>query len=277
MLPDFRHDNLLDDSDVKKVTTRIKSRVNKLNLLVDGCELIYLIAPSAISVYPELVPEEVAVQGEGKSKLDQTFELLEAAGATVIDVRDTFEAHKNDAIPLYYNYDSHWTEYGAYLAYVELFNYISEKYPDAAPRKFNDFDWTWSYCCLGDMPFYLSIDDSDSVSEYSVLRTMNFETSPVIKAIERYSLENSLAFRSYSEEMMDGNTYVTERENLPDLYVCRNSYSMQMYDLIPERGNTTYMHTCFSETFNIAKISEAQPDYVIYIISEWDINEILEG
>lgn len=275
MLPDFTHTNLIDEGNVGTITQRIKTRAAQLKALSDGCELIYLIAPSVITAYPELVPPEVATQGEGKSKLDQTIEILESAGAKVIDVRDTFEAHKNDAIPLYYNYDSHWTEYGAYLAYVELFNYISEKYPAAAPRKFNEFNWTWSQCTLGDMPYYFCVKDSDSVSEYSVLRTMNFETSPIIEAIERYTVENSLAFRSYSDEMNDGGTYATEREDLPNLYVFRSSYGMQMYDLIPERGNNTFMHTCFYYTFNLSKIVKTEPDYVIYIISEWDIDEIL--
>jgi len=275
MVPYFANTNLLDDAAADTISVRIKNRADQLKTLADGCEIIYLIAPSVITTYPEVVPESVAVKGEGKSKLDQTFELLRNAGVKVIDVRDTFKAHKNDALPLYYNFDSHWTEYGAYLAYVELFNYISEKFPAAAPRKFDEFNWTESYFTLGDMPYYFTVDGADLVSEYSVLRTMNFETSPVIKAIRRYTKSNSLAMRSCSDEMLNGKTYRTNRSELPNLYVIRNSYGMQMYDLIPERGNTTVMNPCFTYTYNLANITRNDPDYVIYIISEWDIDEIL--
>ena len=81
--------------------------------------------------------------------------------------------------------------------------------------------------------------------------------------------------RSCSDEMLNGKTYRTNRSELPNLYVIRNSYGMQMYDLIPERGNTTVMNPCFTYTYNLANITRNDPDYVIYIISEWDIDEIL--
>ena len=274
MLPDFTHTNLLDEETASDITKRIATRVNQLKAVANGCELIYLIAPSVITTYPEIVPPEVATQGEGKSKLDQAIEILEGAGAKVIDVRDSFAAHKNDELPLYYNYDSHWSEYGAYLAYVELFNYISEKYPAAAPRKFDEFNWTWNYYTRGDMPYYFGVCTGGTVYEHAVLREMNFETSPIISEIKRYTKKNSLAFNSYSDEMMDGGTYETGREDLPNLYVYRSSYGMQMYDLIPERGNNTTMHTCFYYTFNLSKIVKTNPNYVIFVISEWDIDEL---
>ena len=277
MLPDFTHTNLLDEKTANTVAKRVADRIKKINAFSKGCEMIFLIAPSVITTYPELVPEEIAVQGEGQSRLDQMIEILEGAGAKVIDVRDTFEKHKNDALPLYYNFDSHWSEYGAYLAYVELFNYISEKYPAAAPRKFSEFNWTFNYSKLGDMLYYFCIDNGDNVAEYAVRRTRNFKTSSVIEAIQTYKRSDAMAFRAYSYEVVNGKTYNTDREELPNLYVFRNSYGTQMFDLIPERGNTTVMNACFGYSFNLASITKINPNYVIYIVSEWDIHELINN
>lgn len=75
-----------------------------------------MLAPSAATVYPEEVPAGAPLLDEN-AYLDQTFAELEAAGAAVLDVRDTLAAHKEEY--LYYRTDHHWTTLGAYYAYTD--------------------------------------------------------------------------------------------------------------------------------------------------------------
>lgn len=277
MIPDFEHTNLLSDQQKEKVTEKIRGRVEKLAEIGDGCELIYLLAPASMTIYPELVPDTID-HAEGESRYDQVKEVLTAAGATVIDLRDTFKAHKNDALPLYYDYDSHWTEYGAYIAYVQLYDYISDRYPAAAPRKFSEFSWDWAYYTRGDMPWYFDVDQGGLVYEYTFKRTMNFEGVPeFLKNMSRFKLKNSVSYPAYADEISASGTYKTGNAELPDIYVFRNSYGAAVWDLLIERSNKAVFNTMFSYTFNLAQIKQADPDYVIYVVTEWELNNIYDN
>ena len=277
MIPDFEHTNLLDEATLASLRDRYASRVETLKTMGDGCEMIVLLIPSAMTVYPELVPAETATPGTGDSRFDQVAKALTDAGVTVIDVRETFAEHKNDSLPLYYRYDSHWADYGSYLAYVELFDYISDRYPAAVPRTFAEFDWNWGEYTGGDMLYYFDIDHGGLVYEPTYVRKMNFNAIPAVKALLRYKESDSLAYRSYSDEVVTGKTYTTNRPELPDLYVFRNSYGAGIYDLILERSDKVTFNPTFSYTYNIAQIKKTEPDYVVYIMSEWDLGNIIDN
>ncbi|MBR5445502.1 MAG: hypothetical protein IKV57_05240 [Clostridia bacterium] len=276
-IPDFEHTNLMSDKVVADVTARYADRVEKLKTIDDGCELIYLMIPAAMTVYPELVPEEVATPGAGQSRFDQLAEALTNAGATVIDMRETFSERKNDALPLYCNNDSHWADYGAYIAYVELFDYISDRYPEAAPRKFDEFKWEWDYYTRGDMPWYNDLDQGGKIYEYCCVRSLNFDAHPAVRALTRYPKKWSLAWSEHSSEIQNGNNYNTHRDELPDVMVLRNSYGVYMYDMIVERSDKAFMMPTFSYAFNFAQIKKNAPDYVIYILTEWDFHQIIDN
>ena len=275
MIPDFTHTNRLSQDVVKSITDRYTERVNKLKTVGDGCEMVFVLVPASMTVYPELVPEEVAKPGTGDSRFDQVADALTAAGATVIDMRDTFSKRKNDALPLYFQNDSHWTDYGAYLAYVDLFTHIAEKYPDASPKTFDAFEWQWGYYTRGDMPWYFDIDQGGKVYEYTFQRIGKLDT-PAANAIERFPTKNwSLAYAAFSGEIQGGGTYHTDRATLPDIMVMRNSYGAYLYDLLVDASDSAYMMPSFSYTFNFAQIQKNDPDYLIYVLSEWDFQGII--
>lgn len=277
MLPDYMGTNLLDDATLNEITERYSGRVEKLATQVgDGCELICVLVPSSMTTYPEMVPD-IYKKASGKTKFDQAKEALEKAGVTVIDMRETFKAHKNDSLPLYYRQDSHWADYGAYLAYVDLFDYISDRYPEAAPRKFNEFEWEWKYYTGGDMAYYFGLDEVEGGTcfEYTYQRFMKFDLPQQMSGLKRYKRQNSLGYSSYGDVIINGGSFKTERPELPDVFVYRNSYGSQMFDIIAERCNTSYFNPMFTYSFNLAQITKAEPDYVIYIMSEWDFDNIL--
>lgn len=291
MVPDFIGANLFPDSLVKLMQSRWKSRVERLQEIGDGCEIICLFAPSAMTVYPELVPEEALSSAVATyfpeysgldftpdtTRFDQIAQALADVGVTVIDLRETFAEHKNDALPLYYNYDTHWAEYGSYLAYVELYRHISEKFPAAIPHSFDEFSWDWNYYTGGDISGYFNLNDDNNIFEYTYRRNMLFDTIPEVENLVRYTIDNDNGYMSYSEEVLDGDEYNTNRADLPDIYVVRNSYGATVYDLMLERSNSAYFRSTFSYSFNIAELTEKEPDYLIYVFSEWDLQELLNN
>ncbi len=278
MLPDFTRTNLLDKATLQKVQERYADRVKKLQSVGDGCELVMVLAPSSMTVYPERVPVEVAGPGTGDSRLDQVKTALTKAGVTVIDLREAYAARKNDALPLYFHYDSHWTDYGAYLAYVELFKHIAGDFPEAAPRTFDEFTWERSYHTRGDITWYFGLDKGGMVYEHTVLRRMNFTPVKAVQNIVRYPDETwSLSYPCYSKEVTGGGTYHTNRPVLPDIMVIRNSYGAYLYELLVERSDSAYMLPSFQYAFNLAQIQKNKPDYLIYVMCEWELGNIIDN
>ncbi len=272
MLPDFQGENIPTQAQLDSLTERISERMELLKNNKPDAEIIYLLVPSAMTVYPELVPEQYK-QTEEKSRLDLVSEALTAGGATVIDLKSLFNEHKNDEMPLYFKLDSHWSDYGAFLAYTELFNHISEKFPDAKPHDISEFNWKGDYYESGDMCYYLGLSRFP-IQEYSYYRTFNIPAPETVTYIPRYESSESL---SYSEDVTYEKVVYTNNKKLPSAIVIRDSYSTQMYDILAERMKRTYYLGMWNYAWNKYKMESEKPDYVIYIVAEWNLDAILNG
>ncbi len=269
MVPDFEGTNLYNESILNQMKNRVSTRVDQLHQYNKNAEIIYMIVPSPMTTYPELVPERYT-QTKGITAFDQVTGKLKEAGATVIDLRDTFKEHKNDEMPIYYKLDSHWADYGAYLAYVELFEHISKKFPDAKPRDIDDFTWTADYYTSADACLYLGIPQVQ-VKEYGYYREFDFADPGNITSVPRYRGMQLI----YNDLTTEEKTFNTNRSNLPSCVVYRDSYSAAIYDLIPERMNKTHYIGMWSYGWQTWTINNEKPDYVIYIVSEWNAKEIV--
>ena len=269
MVPDFEGTNLFPEQSLNQMKDRVTTRLNQMHQYNKDAEIIYMIVPSPMTIYPELVPERYN-QTKGVTAFDQVTGKLKEAGATVIDLRDTFNAHKNEEMPLYYKLDSHWADYGAYLAYVELFEHISKKYPDAKPRGIDDFKWTADYYTSADACLYLGIPQVQ-VKEYGYYREFDFADPGKITSVPRYRGMQLI----YNDLTCDEKVFTTNRSNLPSCVVFRDSYSAAIYDLIPERMDKTHYISMWSYAWQNWTITNEKPDYVIYIVSEWNAKEIV--
>ena len=267
-------DNKMDAVEVmRKAASKFEGfRVDALKTVGDGCEMIALLIPSAMTVYPELVPEQYK-QATGKTKLDLVSEALTAGGATVIDLRTAFSENKNDEMPLYFKLDSHWSDYGAFVAYTELFNHISKTFPEAKPHGIDEFNWRGDYYQSGDMAYYLGMSRF-GIKEYSYYRTFNFPVPKAVTLVNRYTSEQSL---TYSDDVTYERTVYTGIKSLPNAIVMRDSYSTQIYDLIAERMNQTHYLGMWNYTWDNSLINSEKPDYVIYILAEWNLDAVING
>lgn len=267
MVPDFEGGNLFAQSHIDGMKSRIKTRLTQLQSYNEGAEIVYMIIPSPMTIYPELVPEQYT-QGTGTTRYDQVTTAMKEAGATVIDVRELFWEHKNDEMPLYYHLDSHWADYGAYLAYAQLFEHIAEDFPQAAPRPITDFTWTADYYTSADAMLYLGINQA-SVKEYGYYREFAFEDPSDITSVPRYRGMQLI----YNDLTTFEKKFDTGRDELPSCVVYRDSYCAAIYDLIPERMNKTHYMGMWGYGWNNSVMQNETPDYVIYLVSEWNIFE----
>lgn len=269
MLPDFTGGNLYGTSAINNLKSRVESRLRELKSLNPQGEIIYMVVPSSMTVYPELVPSKYR-PATGKTRLDQVYEALKSAGATVIDVRDVFKKNKNAEMPLYYKLDSHWADYGAYLAYVELFEHISQKFPAASPRAVNEFKWNEGYYTSADVTFYLGIPQT-SVDEYAYYRQFNFAADSQITSVPRYRGNQLL----YNDRTTYEYYFDTNRSDLPSCIIHRDSFSAAIFDLIPERMDVTHYMGMWSYGWQSYLVQSERPDYVIYLVAEWNLDSIV--
>ena len=254
-LQDYLHTNLYTQSQMNALVSTLKNRGERTD-----AEIIYIVVPSPASVYPETMPDVYAEQQNGDvSKYDQLMEVLENAGVTYINVKELFAQHKDDGYKLYWKTDSHWSEYGAYLVYKELFDHISQKFPQSSPRAFDEFEWKEGTFRGGDMAYYLEYDD-EVMSEYNVARIPLFDMPRSISQVRRYVSESKLTYDS--DTMPAARTISTGM---------RDSYSTQIYDILAERFDKTVYKSMWSFSFNAQEVKSAGVDYVIYILTERNI------
>ncbi len=273
MMPDYTHTNTLTAMQQSSLTAKVSARVKQLKEYKPDAEIIYMIVPSAATIYSEEVPSDYK-QGKGESRLEQVNQAIKDGGGIVIDLTEVFAEHKNDDMGLYWRTDSHWNDYGAFVAYTALFDKISELFPDAAPRLEIEFDWIEDEYYGGDMLFYCGYDYS-LVREYGWLRVPSFDMDSSITSVERYRENNERLI--YSEDSTAELNMGTGDPDLPNLYVLRDSYSASIFDIIPDRCNNCHYKSMWSYSFKINDIKKYDTDYVVYIVSEWNIDSIISG
>ncbi|MFA6948785.1 MAG: hypothetical protein WCQ72_07370 [Eubacteriales bacterium] len=272
-IPDYEGTNLLVDGQISGLAKNVSDRVKWLSENTSGAEIIYLIVPSSTVLFPETVPAKYTASKQTTSRKEQFTKAVVAGGATVIDATDALISHKSDPVKLFHKTDSHWTEYGAWIAYTELFSYISQRFPAAAPRAFEDMGFYTKDVDGGDMPFYLEFDCADC-------REVAVFASPVIPMPT-----TTLKFRTADTLLMNHettpasatikNTVSENYTELPTAYVYRDSYCIALYDMLAERFSVTDYRGMWDYSFDKSAIKSANPDYVLYIIAERNLGELL--
>ena len=100
-----------------------------------GITYVFTVAPDKSTIYPEYLPPSVT-RVHPQSRLEQLFDYLREHGdylrehgdATLVDLRPALLAAKHQR-PVYYQTDTHWNEWGAYVAYREIVAALHRRYP----------------------------------------------------------------------------------------------------------------------------------------------------
>jgi hypothetical protein len=118
-------ERLLTDLQVQQWHDLLEARSAWLYL--HGIPYIALIAPDAHAIYPDLLPDDFT-QGATRPAL-QVLERLEQSGswAPVMYPLAALQEEREEMV--YAQTDSHWSEYGAYVAYRELIARLNESMP----------------------------------------------------------------------------------------------------------------------------------------------------
>lgn len=136
VLQDYRSVRLFSK---KQLTRRVDIYKKRQKWLADrGIHYLIVIAPNKHTVYPEFLPDQFN-KVSPVSRTDQIVSALEAAGVPVLDLRQTMDIVKRQALA-YYRTDTHWTTFGAFAGYVQIMKRLSQWFPQLEPEIRGEFD-----------------------------------------------------------------------------------------------------------------------------------------
>ncbi|HBG06453.1 MAG: hypothetical protein A2075_00570 [Geobacteraceae bacterium GWC2_58_44] len=104
-----------------------------------GIKYLFVVAPNKSSMYGEFMPEALS-RVRSRSGLDDFIDYMkEHTSVEIVDLRQALSNGKS-TMPLYYKTDSHWNDYGAFLAYQEICRPLSRWFPGMRTLTQSDFN-----------------------------------------------------------------------------------------------------------------------------------------
>ena len=263
-------------------STMLKRIANMMQKRSDWCEengmtFYFMIAPNTNTIYPEKMLRSMQ-EGEQK-RIDQVYDYL-AANTTVktIDVRDALFAEKeaNPTVDLYYPLDTHWNNYGGFIAYQSIMDTIQKDFPTAIKHTVDEYRIDYFDSHFKDCAYYLGYYDLMK-SESPVYTLLSGKTGKV--AWHDYSGEFGQFVHAYIDpetgyqESCYNMGYVNEyAPDAPSLYIIRDSFFMAM---------STFLRDSFSEVtstwrtdFPNKDILKKDPDIVIFECVEAQMDSV---
>lgn len=103
-----------------------------------GIRYLVVIAPNKLTIYPEMLPDHVG-KFKGQTRMDQLATYL-SQNSTVefVDLRDAMREAKRTGM-VYHPTDTHWTDRGGYVTYIEICKRLARWFPDIRPWPLEDF------------------------------------------------------------------------------------------------------------------------------------------
>jgi alginate O-acetyltransferase complex protein AlgJ len=93
-----------------------------------GIPYLFVVAPNKSTIYPELMPAGIN-RIRQESRLDQFLAYMQAnSDVAILDVREPLREAKIQQ-QVYSRMDSHWNNYGAFIAYQQLMNRLAVWFP----------------------------------------------------------------------------------------------------------------------------------------------------
>lgn len=257
VMRDFQNDMPLPEKQLEN----IQQNLDKIaaHFKQQGTSLVVVVAPNKGSIYPDYLPDEIQKLNQ-KSRFDQVVEYLQQHGETrILDLRQELIASRAEHL-VYYQTDSHWTDYGAYIAYRGILSSLKESHSQIIPRSLSDF-----------------------VPESEGRVTMDLATligSVRIKEEKTILKPKDPTTSTLHNLKLDDGRWITlswnQKRDLPHAVVYYDSF---LYPIIPwfndHFSQVTYIpHYANLSTWNLSWVSQQQADVVIVEIAEKYIQDL---
>lgn len=241
-------------------------------LATQGIQYVVLIAPEKETIYPEFMPDRIN-RVHAESALDQLLAHMRAhSQVPILDLRGVLWAAKNHQ-RLYSRLDSHWNDYGAFLAYQQIMNRLSTMFPQLHAAPLSDFEpsslrtYTPGIGFLGTAQM-LSLADWLPSDEYLQLIP---RTPRRAKLVTDNGVRRQMEF---TDTLLPRSAMEVADATLPRAVMIRDSFSVGLFPFLSEHFQRIVYHWGSLE-FPRSLIIDEHPNVVIqemaerYLLPRW--------
>lgn len=248
----FRNFSPFTDEDLEQWKELFEQRYKWL----DARDIRYMvvIAPNKNTIYPEFMPGNIR-KAHSYSRLDQLIDYLDTFSSVhLVDLRPVLLEAKKQR-PVYSRTDTHWNDYGAYIAYREIMRHISRYFKEAQPIPLSQYSINTVNSAGGDLAQMLSL-------HLDVMREDKIELRPRFSPQARGgNLENLAAFvrRSYRERA---------NAPLPNIIMVHDSFYQKLRPFLSEHFSRILYIWDWNMNFYPSVIESEKPVLVIDEMAE---------
>lgn len=244
-MDDYQNAHPFSPADLEEIGDKLASVQKRMDN--EGILFLVAVAPNKETIYPEYLPDSIQKIG-GRSRLDQLLGYLEDTGShvNVLDLRPAL-LEKKDEYSLYYRTDSHWNDYGAYFACMEIITPIQKEFSLTGLPEIDDYQKEYG-TVSGDLAQMVPMEPM--LSEATIWLHPN--PGPGATLIEKTDRVITIS------EVAD--------PRLPGAIIFRDSFSNQLEPFLSENFSRAVYPWSFSLDWDL--IEREQPDIVIYEIAE---------
>jgi alginate O-acetyltransferase complex protein AlgJ len=255
-IEDYQRSRLLTEDEL----TRFQQNLDALSTKYAerGITLLVIVPPNKNSIYPERVPSQIPVLGN-VTKLDQVVAYLRTHGQTqVIDLRPALIAAKAEH-QTYFATDTHWNEYGAYIAYSALMTELNKVYPNLTAHPISDFK------IVKREPEQLDLSKNMGIT---LLPESKIQFLPRFDLHTKYKNVNLGQRKLMFSYNPDG--------TLPNLVMYYDSFFFNVLPLLGEHFHKGYYIQNYTGggLWNLSWVDEQDPDVVIIEFSERYLDDL---
>ena len=223
---------------------------------------LFVVAPSKESIYPEFLP--VVSGTRSATPLDQLIAYLrENSSVEVLDLREELRAARR-VRQVYQKTDTHWNDFGAYIAHRTITRELSKMFPAIAALRNPRYRFTMKNCKKGDLAVMIGMKEEPREDCVSLADENNFYSrrAPADQFYREYKFNDTIAPDPKVVAL------VMERRNspLPRAVVFRDSYSFYLMPFLSE--NFSRVLYIWDYTLNKDFIEHEKPDIVIDQVAE---------
>lgn len=260
ILKDYTHTNLLSHSELINHYRMYTDRKNRLDSM--GIKYYRTFIPNAQTIYPEKMKTRYAMTIRGNtSRAQQIMSFFDSMdySNTIIDHRNIFMEQKSKH-KLYLEYDTHWTQWGAYFAYQNILQHMHRDFAHLHCRSMEKFKIEEREISGGDLVNMMGAKDFNLFKE----RASFFYPIDDSMQYQFVNAKNELIGSSSNPPTQEIGSIIqtinSKATNRLKLVVFRDSYGKAM---IPFLSSQFYHVTYIWDDFKYDYLETSKPDLIL--------------
>ena len=233
-------------------------------------KLIYAIIPDPATAYYDeqfdyvaqaVLDPKTSAMSSFTSKLNGQHKDVYA-----VDLFSALRAHKNEDI--YFTTDTHYTELGAYYAYLEIMNTVKKDFPSTKVRTVKDGDYKIDY---------VDVEGGDlcSMTGISMREVVPFFVANFSDTGSYYNSKRNDGIKSagFSPSSWERNSELKSSSN-PTAYFIADSYGCYILPFIGANFSKVWTNEGVLWNFELNKaiLEQNKPDYVIILVCQRNVS-----